>query len=106
MYLVRVAFGEARAGVGWGWRRGGNDGRDAPAGEETYSTVNDFLTTGIIVDVDCNASQRGDFGGKLIQAGVVLPSNVNTGTRLVPAEEASPGYTFLARRRPTWLLWL
>ena len=84
MYLVRVPFGGARAGVGWGWRRVRNDGRDAPGGEETYSTVNDFLTAGIIVNVDCDASQGGDFGGKLIQAGVVLPSNINTGTRLVP----------------------
>ena len=31
-----------------------------------------MLVTGIIVDVYCDAAEGGDFGGELIEAGVVL----------------------------------
>ena len=46
-------------------RRGGG-------AKEPYAVVNDMLVTGIIVDVYCDAAEGGDFGGELIEAGVVL----------------------------------
>lgn len=37
-----------------------------------YSVVDDILSTSIIVYVDGDAAQGGDFGGELIQTSVVL----------------------------------
>ncbi len=37
-----------------------------------YTAVQDILVPRIIVDVDCDAAQGGDFGGEFIEAGVVL----------------------------------
>lgn len=38
----------------------------------TYGVVDDILGAGVIVDVDCDAAQGGDFGGELFQTSVVL----------------------------------
>ena len=40
-----------------------------------YAVVDDMLVAGIVVDVYCDAAEGGDFGGELIEAGIVL-SNV------------------------------
>jgi hypothetical protein len=39
---------------------------------ETYSRINDMLVACVVVDVDCDAAQRRDFGGQLVEARVVL----------------------------------
>ena len=41
-------------------------------GGRKYAVIDDILTARIIVDIDCDASQRGDFGGELGEPGVVL----------------------------------
>lgn len=38
----------------------------------TYAVIDYILAPRIVVDVDRNAAQRGDFGGKFREAGVVL----------------------------------
>jgi hypothetical protein len=38
----------------------------------TYSRVDDVLVAGIVVDVDCDAAEGRDFGGELVEAGVIL----------------------------------
>lgn len=38
----------------------------------TYGVVDDILGAGVIVDVDGDAAQGGDFGGELFQTSVVL----------------------------------
>lgn len=38
----------------------------------TYGVVDDVLGAGVIVDVDGDAAQGGDFGGELFQTSVVL----------------------------------
>lgn len=45
---------------GWG-REGGR-----------YGIIEDILVAGIVIDVDCDAAQSGDFGGEFVEAGVVL----------------------------------
>lgn len=37
-----------------------------------YAVVDDILAAGIVVDVDRDAAQGGDFGGELRESGVVL----------------------------------
>lgn len=37
-----------------------------------YAVVDDMLVAGIIIDVYCDAAEGGDFGGELIEAGIVL----------------------------------
>ena len=37
-----------------------------------YAVVDDMLVAGIIIDVYCDAAKGGDFGGELIEAGIVL----------------------------------
>ncbi len=41
-------------------------------GEGTYAVVDHVLVAGIVVDVDCDAAESGDFGGEFGEAGVVL----------------------------------
>lgn len=38
----------------------------------TYAAIDDALIPCIVVDVDCYAAESGDFGGKFVEAGVVL----------------------------------
>jgi len=38
----------------------------------TYIRVDDFCVARIVVDVDCYAAEGGDFGGEVVEAGVVL----------------------------------
>lgn len=77
----------------------------------SYAAIDDVLTPRIVVDVDSDAAEGGDFGGELLEAGVVLPNaasfvslwvdvrGVSRGWRGARAEE----YTFLAHRRRTCL---
>lgn len=37
-----------------------------------YAVVDDMLVPCIVVDVDCDTAEGGDFGGELGEAGVVL----------------------------------
>jgi hypothetical protein len=37
-----------------------------------YRGVNDALVARIVVDVDCDAAEGGDFGSEFVEAGVVL----------------------------------
>jgi len=39
---------------------------------ETYGVVDNILTPGIVVDVDRDAAQGGDFGREFFEAGIVL----------------------------------
>lgn len=48
----------------------GREGRGR--GKEPYAIINDMLVAGIIIYVYCDAAEGGDFGGELIEAGVVL----------------------------------
>ena len=41
--------------------------------EGTYAVVDDILVAGVVVDVYGDAAEGGDFGGELVEAGVVLP---------------------------------
>ena len=41
-------------------------------GGKTYAVVDDVLVSRIVVDVDCDAAEGGDFGGELGEAAVVL----------------------------------
>lgn len=44
----------------------------AHGGEDIVAVVKDVLITGVVVDVDCDAAEGGDFGGEFGEAGVVL----------------------------------
>ena len=44
----------------------------ANKGKTAYTAIQDILVPRIIIDVDCDAAQGGDFGGEFIEAGVVL----------------------------------
>lgn len=37
-----------------------------------YAVIDDVLAPGIVVDVDCDSAEGGDFGGEFGEAGVVL----------------------------------
>lgn len=50
--------------AGWEGREGGRRG--------TYAVIDDMLVAGVVVDVYCDAAEGGDFGGELVEAGVVL----------------------------------
>jgi hypothetical protein len=50
--------------------RGGKKGK----GEKAYSRVYNVLIARIVVNIDCDAPERGDFGGEFVEAGVVLSS--------------------------------
>lgn len=39
---------------------------------ERYSIIEDILVADVVVDVDCDAAESGDFGGEFVEAGVVL----------------------------------
>jgi hypothetical protein len=41
-------------------------------GGKRYAVLDDILAARVVVDVDCDAAQCGDFGGELGEAGVVL----------------------------------
>lgn len=41
-------------------------------GGRAYAVINDVLVARIVVDVDCDAAEGGDFGGEFGEAGVVL----------------------------------
>jgi hypothetical protein len=41
-------------------------------GGKAYSAVDDMLIARVVVDVDCDAPERGDLGGEFVEAGVVL----------------------------------
>lgn len=62
-------------GAGFGPPRdvSGREEEDDLYGESSYATIKNILVSGIVVDVDCDAAQGGYFGGKLIEAGIVLP---------------------------------
>lgn len=47
--------------------------RQSPKGGNTHCVINDILRAGIVVNVNGHAAQGRDFGGELIEAGVVLP---------------------------------
>ncbi len=60
-----------RGNVSQGVREGG--GRKGRGGVKgSYAVINDMLVAGIIIDVYCDAAEGGDFGGELIEAGIVL----------------------------------
>ena len=40
---------------------------------EAYAVVNDILAAGVVVDIDCHATEGRDFGGEFGEARVVLP---------------------------------
>lgn len=42
-------------------------------GGNMYAVIDDILVPRIVVDVDCDAAEGGDFGGELVEAGVILP---------------------------------
>jgi len=46
--------------------------RRAKGGESIRCAVDDVLVARVVVDVDCDAAQRRDFGGEVVEAGVVL----------------------------------
>lgn len=41
-------------------------------GKGTYAGVDELMVAGVVIDVDCYAAEGGDFGGELVEAGVVL----------------------------------
>ena len=49
----------------------GRDGR-GEGERKAYAVINDMLVAGIIIDVYCDAAESGDFGGQLVEAGIVL----------------------------------
>lgn len=46
----------------------------------TYSRINNMLIPRTVVDVDCDAPERRDFGGEFVEAGVVLPMDALAST--------------------------
>lgn len=44
-----------------------------------YAVVDHMLVSSVVVDVDCDAAEGGDFGGELGEAGVVLSSVLGLG---------------------------
>ena len=42
-------------------------------GRDAYAVVYNILAPGVVIDVNCDTTQSGDFGGELVEAGVVLP---------------------------------
>lgn len=48
---------------------GGKGGKEEKG---QYAVVDDMLVAGTIIDIYCDAAEGGDFGGELIEAGVVL----------------------------------
>jgi len=39
---------------------------------DTYRAIDDFLIPRIVVDVDCDSAQGGDFSGELVELSIVL----------------------------------
>lgn len=62
-----------------------------------------MLVAGIVVDVDGDAAQGGDFGGEGGE-GVVVLSGMGVSFEVV-CERAEDGVTFRARMLRTWLCW-
>lgn len=52
--------------------KGRSSGKGRGRGKEPYAVVNNMLVAGIIIDVYSDAAEGGDFGGELIEAGIVL----------------------------------
>lgn len=78
-------------GKGWTGRFGGGK----------YAVIDDILVSGIVVDVDCDAAEGGDFGGELVEAGVVLPGEGGVLAREL-GDDVWGEDTFLARKLRTW----
>ncbi len=51
---------------------GGGGGGGLVGGEGTYAVIDHVLIASIVVDVDGDAAEGGDFGGEFGEAGVVL----------------------------------
>ena len=51
----------------------GGEGKEKWKGE-AYAVVNDILAAGVVVDIDCHATEGRDLGGEFGEAGVVLPA--------------------------------
>ena len=47
-------------------------GRARKVEERTYAIVDHMLVSSVVVDVDCDAAEGGNFGGEFGEAGVVL----------------------------------
>lgn len=47
-------------------------GKHGERGRTAYAIINDILRAGIVVDIDGDAAEGGDFGGEVGEAGVVL----------------------------------
>lgn len=48
-------------------------------GGKRYAVLDDILAARVVIDVDCDAAQCGDFGGELGEAGVVLSAGGGRG---------------------------
>ena len=57
--------------------------------QRPYAAIDDILTSCIVVDVDCDAAEGGDFGGELLEAGVVLPNAPSVNSLLVDMKKVS-----------------
>ena len=61
----------------------------------TYGIVDDFVAARVVVDVDCDAAEGGDFGSEFVEAGVVLSGRCQC---CGPDDEASKGmHVYLSR---------
>lgn len=47
-------------------------GREGRGKDRAYAVVDYMLVSSVVVDVDCDAAEGGDFGGEFGEAGVVL----------------------------------
>ncbi len=50
----------------------GREGEEERRGKVTDAVLDDMLVAGIVIDIYCDAAEGGDFGGELIEAGIVL----------------------------------
>jgi len=58
---------------------GSERGGEGRGGGKKYAVLDDILAARVVVDVDCDAAQCGDFGGELGEAGVVLSAGGGRG---------------------------